>query len=83
MDESNDTIKINYKNKLYDDSNKNYKQINFDAFEIKCEKTNSKLFITVILEMKINTLNYSLIDNDSIMIVLKVLFKNLKEYLMP
>ena len=83
MDESNDTIKINYKNKLYDDSNKNYKQINFDDFEIKCEKMNSKLFITVNLEMKINTLNYSLIDNDSVMIVLKVLFKNLKEYLMP
>ena len=54
MEESNDNIKINYKNILYEDSNKIYKQINFDEFDIKCEKMNNKIFVTVNLEMKIN-----------------------------
>lgn len=77
---SND-ISINFENIEYKLNIVDYKQIFFNYFNVNITRKNDKLFIVADLKIDVDTLNFSIIDNDSIMIVLKVLFKNLREYL--
>ena len=76
-----DNISINFENIDYKINIVDYKQIFFKYFNVNFTRKDNNLFIIADLKIDVDTLDFSIIDNDSIMIVLKVLFKNLREYL--
>jgi hypothetical protein len=79
--ENDNKIIVNYKN--YEYSYENLTQININSFDLVCERIEDHIKISVNISIKIDIYDISIIDNDAIMIIMKVLFKNLKKYIEP
>ena len=79
--ENENKLSVNYTNFKYE--HENLKQVEIDSFNVNCERIENNININVNVTIKIDIYDLSIIDNDAIMIILKIFFKNLKKYIEP
>lgn len=79
--ENENNIKVTYKNYKYECEKT--KQIEINKLEVECDRKDNNLDVIIHVAVKTDICDLSIIDNDAIMIVMKVLFKNLKQYIEP